>query len=527
MTALTGVGPLIRFLLRRDRVFLPVWILAITVLTYASTAAVRRTYDSPAEIASYAENVGGTAAGIAMAGPPVALTETGGILVYETSLTALLGIALMAVFTVVRHTRKEEEAGRVELLGSTVVSRHAVIYAAVTVAVGASLLVGAGVSLSFLMEEQPVLESLLYGASVAAFGVVFTGVAATAAQLMSHGRGAVGLSLSFLGLAFGLRAIGDVRESFWSWLSPMGWSQQVRVYDDNRWWPLGLSVLLTVALLVATVVLEARRDLGAGIVPARPGPADAGRWLSGPIGLAWRLQRGALLGWVVGVAVMGLLLGSFSESIQNMVDDNPTLQQYFEQSGAASFVDSFLATSLLLLAIGGAGFAVSSALRPRSEESAGRAEPVLATAVSRTRWLSAGLLVTLGGSVAVIASGGLGVGVSYAAWTGRPGDVARMIWYALAYLPPVLLLAAVGVFLVGWAPRAAGAAWSGVALAFIVGWLGSLLELPAVVTDLSPFSHVPLVPAAPVVVTPLVVLTLVTAAAVGVGLVGFRRRDIG
>lgn len=527
MTAFTGIGPLIGFVLRRDRVFLPVWILAITVLTYASTAAVRRTYDTPAEMASYAVNVGGTPAGIAMSGPPVALTETGGILVYETSLTALLGIALMVVFTVVRHTREEEDAGRVELLGSTVVSPHAVILAAVTVAVAASLLVGAGVSLSFLVEEQPVLESLLYGSSVAAFGVVLTGVAACAAQLMSHGRGAVGLSLAFLGLAFGLRAIGDVGETFWSWLSPMGWAQQVRVYDDNRWWPLGLCVLLTAALLVSTVVLEARRDLGAGIVPARPGPAGAGRWLSGPVGLAWRVQRGALLGWVTGVAVMGLLLGSFSESIQNMVDDNPTLQQYFEKSGAASIADSFLATSLLLLAIGGSGFAVSSVLRARSEESSGHAEPLLASEVSRTRWLLAGLLVALGGAVAVAASGGLGVGVSYAASSGRPVEIVRMTGFALTYLPPVLLLAALGVVLVGWAPRAAGAAWSGVALAFVVGWLGGLLDLPAALVDLSPFSHVPMVPADTMLMSPLVVLTLLTAVAVGVGLVGFRRRDIG
>ena len=48
--------------------------------------------------------------------------------------SAMLGVALMAVFLVVRHTRAEEDAGRVELLGSTVVSPHAVITAAVAVA---------------------------------------------------------------------------------------------------------------------------------------------------------------------------------------------------------------------------------------------------------------------------------------------------------------------------------------------------------------------------------------------------------
>ena len=526
MTAFTGVGPLIRFVLRRDRVYLPVWILAITVVTYLSAAAVRRTYDTPVEVASYAVNVGGSPASVAIGGPPVALTQIGGILIYETSLTALLGVALMAIFMVVRHTRREEDAGRVELLGSTVVDPHAVITSAVLVASAASILVGAGVTASFLAEEQPVRESLLYGAAVAAFGVVFTGVAACAAQVMSHGRGAVGVSLAALAVAFGLRAIGDVWENAWSWLSPMGWSQQVRVYDDNRWWPLALSVLLTAVLIAATVLFESRRDLGAGLVATRPGPAEAGRSLSGVAGLNWRLQRGALLGWVVGVWSMGLLLGSFSESIQNLVEDNPTLKEYLASAGL-DVVDAFFATSLLLLAIGGSGFAVSSALRTRAEETADRLESVLATGVSRTRWLFGSLLVTLVGVLLVVASGGLGVGISYAVTTGRVEEVWQLTGYALVHLPAVLLLVALVVLLVGWVPQASGAVWAVLALAFVVGWLGSLLDPPQWVKDLSPFTHIPTVPAVEVTATPLVVLLLLSAAAVLAGWVGFRHRDIG
>jgi ABC-2 type transport system permease protein len=37
----------------------------------------------------------------------------------------------------------------------------------------------------------------------------------------------------------------------------------------------------------------------------------------------------------------------------------------------------------------------------------------------------------------------------------------------------------------------------------------------------------PKLPAAPLDATPLIALTLISAAAVGVGLAGFRRRDIG
>lgn len=526
MSAFTGVVPLIRFVLRRDRIYLPVWVLAIVTVTWVSAAAVRRTYDTPVEITAYAVNVGGSPASVALGGPPVALHQIGGILIYETSLTALLGVALMAIFTVVRHTRREEDAGRVELLGSTVVDPHAVITAAVLVATGASLLVGAGVSLSFVAEQQPVRESLLFGAAVAALGVVFTGVTACAAQVMGHGRGAVGVSLAVLGVAFGLRAIGDVRGSFWSWLSPMGWSQQVKVYADNRWWPLALSLGVTVLLLGATILLEGRRDLGAGLVTARPGRAAARRSLSGVVGLTWRLQRGALLAWLVGVFLMGLLLGSFSESIQNMVEDNPTLKEYLASSGM-DVVEAFFATCLLLLAIGGSGFAVSSALRTRGEETADRLEPVLATAVSRTRWLFGSLLVTVLGAAVVVASGGLGVGISYAVSTDRASEVWRMTGYALVHLPAVLALAAAVVLLVGWLPRAAGVVWALLGLAFVVGWLGSLIDPPQWVKDLSPFTHVPAVPAAEITATPLVVLMLLTVVAIAAGWVGFRRRDIG
>ena len=526
MTALTGAGSLVRFVLRRDRVYLPVWVGAIVGLTYASVAGVRRTYDTPVEIASYAVNIGGSPASVAMAGPPVALHEIGGILVYETSMNALLGVALMSVFLVVRHTRAEEDAGRVELLGATEVSPHAVVAAAVMTAVAASVLVGLGVAGSFLAERQPAAESMLFGTAVAALGVVFAGVAACAAQLMSHARGAIGVSLAVLGVAFGVRAVGDVGENAWSWLSPMGWSQQVRVYDDNRWWPLLLSLGLAATLGALTVVLEARRDLGGGLVPPRPGPARAGRTLSGVVGLSWRLQRGAILGWLAGTLAMGLLLGSFSDAIQNMVEDNPTLAAYFAQSGL-DVVEAYLATSLLLLAIGSSGFAVSSALRLRSEESALRAEPVLATAVGRTRWLLAGLLVTAVGTTVVLAVGGLGVGVSYAASTGRPAEVLTMVGSVLVHLPAVAVLVAVAVLLVGWAPRAAGAAWAGVVVAFVIGWLGALLGLPSWADDLSPFTHVPAVPAAEVTPVPLVVLGGLALAATAAGAVGFRRRDVG
>lgn len=527
MTALAGVGQLVRFMLRRDRVFLPVWVVSLVGIVYVSLRAVHGLYDTPEAIAAYANTVASSPASVALVGPPFAMDQIGGILIYETSSTALLGVALMAVFTVVRHTRREEDAGRIELLGSTVVSPHAVITAAVLVSSLASVLVGLGVAGSFLAEAQPFEQSMLYGASVAALGLVFTGVAAAAAQLMSHGRGAVGASLGFLALVFGLRAVGDVQESNLSWLSPMGWSQQVGVYELDRWWPLGLSLLFTGAMLALTVALESRRDLGSGILTPRPGPAAAGALLSGVVGLAWRLQRGALLGWAVGFVAMAVMLGSFSESIEDMISENPALSDVFATAAAETLVDAYMAVSLLLLSIGVSGYAVASALRMRGEEATGRLEPVLATAVSRHRWIGGNLLVTLLGTLVLVLSGGIGLAAAFAVTTGRSDKAVELVGASLAYLPAILLVAGVAVLLFGVAPRVTGLVWFVVAFSFVVGWLGELLDMPSWAESLSPFSHLPAVPAEGLAATPVLVLSAVTVLVVAVGWSGFRRRDIG
>jgi ABC-2 type transport system permease protein len=516
---------LVRFVLRRDRIRLPVWIGSILAITYASAEAVSNTYDTPTEIASYAENLGNSPATIAMAGPPVALEQIGGILVYETSLTALLGTALMAAFTVVRHTRGEEEEGRTELLVSTVVGRHAGAAAAVLVAGVASVLVGLGVSGSMLAVGMAPHGAWLYGAAVAALGLVFASVAGVAAQLMSHGRSATGLVLAVLAVSFLLRAVGDVQESGWSWLSPIGWSQQVRVLDENRWWPLLLSVALTVVLLAATVLLATRRDVGSGIVPARPGPAHAAAGLRSPLALAWRLQRGSVLAWAVGIFALGAMFGSLSEEMQNMVRDNPTLAQYFEITGG-SVTDALFASALLFNGLGVAAFAVASALRIRHSETVGTLEPVLATGVSRTRALLEPLVVTVVGAVLMLVVGATGSALAWAAQSGEVGPAVELVGLALVYAPGVLVLVGLAVSLIGLLPRLALVAWAGVAIAFVVGWLGGLLDLPDWVNGLSPFDHLPLVPVEDLRVTPLVALSLVAAVLGAAGLWGFRRRDV-
>lgn len=525
MSTFTGTLPLIRFTLRRDRVRLPIWLAALLVLVYASAEAVRGLYPNQATLDLYDATMSSSAAAIAMNGPPTALDTLGGVIVYEVNLTVMIAVALMGVFLVVRHTRGEEEAGRTELVRSGVVGRHAPTTAALLVVGAGVVAVGAGISAIMLAVGLPTSGSLGYGASIALLGLLFTAIGACAAQATAHARGAIGISAGLLGVAFLLRAIGDVGNQAFSWLSPLGWAQALRPFGDERWWPLALLIAATVAMFVLAAVLTTHRDLGSGLVAARAGRATARPRLGTAVGLAARLQRGALIGWTTGVFIGGVAFGSLSREVAAMIELNPAFAQTLASMGT-DLVDAFLATMLLVLAIATGGFTISSTLRLRSEETAGRIEPLLATGLSRRRWMAGGLAVTAAGTALVLAAGGLGAGIAYAVVEGEPGQIVRLTLSALVYAPAALLLAGVAALLFGLVPRATAAAWAALAYCFVVGWLGTVLNFPAVMEELTPYTHIPQVPAEDLRAAPLVLVTLITVALLTAGVANFARRDI-
>jgi ABC-2 type transport system permease protein len=523
---LTGTGPLVRLVLRRDRIRLPVWVLSLLAVVYGSAAAVQGLYDTPGALARYAATMGGSPAVVAMSGPPTALGTLGGITVYEINTTVLVGMALMAIFLVVRHTRGEEEAGRTEMLRSTVVGRHAPTVAALLVVGTGTLAVAAGVGAVMLGLGLPAEGSLAYAASLAAYGLCFTAVGACAAQVTAHARGALGLAGALVGAAFALRAAGDVGNQALSWLSPMGWVHAVRPFGDERWWPVLLMLAVSVGVLVLGAELTTHRDVGSGLVPPRAGPEHATPRLGTAVGLAARLQRGALVGWCIGVFVAGVSFGSLTSSVEEFVELNEEVAKVFTGTGS-DLVDAFLGTMLLFLALAGSGFTISSVLRLRAEEAAGRVEPLLATGLSRRRWAVGALVVTLGGTVLVALAGGLGTGLAHGLASGDLGDAPRVTGAALAYVPATLVLGAVGVVLVGWLPRFAVAVWAGMAFCFLVGWLAEVLDLPAWVRGLSPYTHVDLVPAQPMAWGSALWMTLIAVGLVTLGIANLSKRDIG
>ena len=96
--------------------------------------------------------------------------------------------------------------------------------------------------------------------------------------------------------------------------------------------------LVAAALLVALAVwLRGRRDVGAGLVAARPGHGRAPRSLSGAVGLACRTQRGRArrLGRSA-LFVLGAVYGSLTQGVEDMARSNPALEEYFRAAGQGS-----------------------------------------------------------------------------------------------------------------------------------------------------------------------------------------------
>ena len=524
---MTGAAALLRFLLRRERFALPWWLLGAGLLVLIQSTQSQNLYDDAADLAKLRGTIGGNTAVVAMSGPTRLLDSIGGEVVFEISAFVAIVVALMSMFLVGRHTRGDEEAGRAELVRSARVGRNASLAAALTLAALANTVVGLLVLAAAVGTGLPAGGSLLFGAAIAAVGLTFAALTAVAAQVFENTRAVYGSVGLVLGAAYALRAAGDVGDGTLSWLSPIGWGQRTFPYAGDRWWPLLLPLAATALLIAAAVFLQERRDFGAGLVPSRPGRAGAAPSLRNAYALAWRLQRGALAGWVAGLALLGVAYGSIGNTMQQYIADNPEVAEFLP-GGAADIVDAYLALTVGVSALIVAAYGVTSTMRARAEETSGRAEPVLATATSRFAWLGGHLAVALAGSALALLAIGVGEGVAYGLTVSDAGQVPRLVGVALTQLPAVWLVIAVAALAIGWWPRrAAVLAWAAVGYCAVVALFADSFDLPGWSQRASPFAHTPRVPLDDLRITPLLVMALVTAALLAAGRAGLRRRDVG
>ncbi|MFC5826594.1 ABC transporter permease [Nonomuraea insulae] len=513
---MTGTGALIRLILRRDRLILPVWIVVTVLVPYGVASGAASLYTTPESLLKYAEEAMANTAQVAMRGVVYAPT-LGGVTAWGAGMSGALVAALASLLVVIRHTRTEEETGRRELLGSTVVGRHAGLAATLVVVLGANLVAAVLLAGAMTALGLPVAGSFMLGLSTAGVGVAMGAVAAVAAQCTTGSGAARGLAFAALAVLFLVRGVGDARGSWLSWASPFGWARLSLAYTGDRWWVLVLFAGFSVALVWVAYLLAARRDLAAGLLPDRAGPGSAAAALRSPFALAWRSHRGPLLAWTAGCAAVGALLGSAVDGAQQQI------------SGLFSGADALFTFSLLVLSQAVSGYAISAALRPRAEERDGLAELLLAAAPARVRWAMAHLAFAVAGPALMLAVTGVAMGLTYGAAVGDVGgELPALLGTALLWLPAVWVMAALATALLGLLPRVSAAvAWGLLGVFLLVELAFEFGQVNEGVLGLSPFSHIPrTLLGAPLDLVQLVALLALALALAGAGMMGLRRRDI-
>lgn len=531
---LVGLAPVGLLAIRRSRWFWLGWVLPLALVLPITVSAYDTLFPDPEAAAVTVHALGSNPTLRAICGPPFDLMTPGGFAAWRVGTFVATLVAVMAALGVIRASRAEEEDGRTELLRSAAVGRHTPLAAAVGVAVAGSTLLGGLVAAAMIASRTPVVGSVCLGAGLALTGTAFTGLGAVTAQLSGSARTARGLALAAIGMAYLVRAVADgsseasvVRDL--NWISPVAWAGLARPYADERWWVLGLPIAMSVGLVAAAFALESHRDHAAGIMPDRLGPPRAGAGLATSWALTWRLQRGTVSGWLVGLGIWGLAIGSLSGSFEQMLRDTPRLAAMFRRMGGDASVlrDAFYAAMLGLVVVVVAMAGLQLLYHLLREEDRGHTEVVVATAVSRWEFAGSHLVTALVVPTALLAVSGAGLAATEA-WTSRSwAPLGTVTGAALALAPGTWLTVGMAMLLIGWAPRLAWLGWVVVGWSLFTVWVGALLDLPDWLIDATPFARLSQLPVDPMDWGAFWGTAALAAVFVALGLIGYRRRDLG
>jgi len=516
----TGTPSLLRLALRRDRVRLSIWLAALTLMMVYAPNAIKLAYPDEAQRQARV-NLMKTPAAIIMGGPMFGGNETdlGAMMANELMLTMIVATSILAILTVIRHTRAEEESGAAELVLSSVVGRYARTTAALIIVGGVNAVLAVTMTLAMASTGFGLVDTAAMCLGITGVAMVFGAVAAVTAQLWRQSRTATGAAMATLALAVFVRGIGDVIDnsgSALSWFSPIAWAQQMRAFVDVRWWPFALLVVLTLGLIAVAAALESRRQYDDGTIPSS-GERPNAHAIGSVLGLHLTLQRGQTIGWAVGLFLGGLAFGSMTKSLLDAAKENELIQRVLVAEGT----DSVYTTMTQFLAAAATAYVVSAVLRVLGDEENGLGEAVLAGAVSRWRWLLTAIASALIGSAVLMFFAGLGNGLGAGITLGEPATIARLTVAGLAYVPAMAVIA--GIAAVGVAVRKGWIGWLAVAFVVVSLYLGALLRLPKWLLDLSPVGQTTAPSEYPM--PALAVMIVVAAALIFAAGVIYRRRD--
>jgi ABC-2 type transport system permease protein len=511
------------------------WGLVFGATIAASATSYTSTFPTAAAREQIARAFEGNTAWEALFGPIRGLDTVAGYTSYKSLMFTMILGAIWGLLVATRLLRGEEDAGRWELFlaGHTTRARGA-LQASAGLGVGAIALwvptalltAGAGTSSKV---HIGVGASLFFAAAVAAAAAMFMAIGMLVGQVAASRRDANLIGAGVLAAAYLLRmaADSDAALGWLRWASPFGWVEELRPLTGSR--PIAFVPILALmaGLVIVSVWIAARRDVGAGALAVRDAPKARTFLLGGQAGLTLRLTRPTVVGWVAALAATGLVFGLVAQAAGSALRGAQGLEQAIERlggtiAGAATYLGFVFVVAAGLMAIAVAGQVAAI----RNEESSGHLENLLVRPVSRWRWLAVRLAVGLG--LVVVAS----VFAGFAAWVGATSQGAGvglgdLLEAGLNVVPPAVFVLGIGALAFGLWPRGAiGVVYGLVVWSFLVEVIAAAFDSNHWLRDTSPLLHIAPVPAADpnwAAAAWLVGLGLL-AASVGTG--AFQRRDL-
>jgi ABC-2 type transport system permease protein len=521
-------------------------VLLVSVLMGLTLIGVSNAIVSQFDTAEARKELGAVVAAVppilqGLAGKPVNVETLGGYLQYKYGAFFPLIVSLWSILALSATLAAEARRGSLEFVAATAVTRRRIALEKLLAHVAGLTIASLVVFLSLAVvgrtvhglpgDEIPMQAAVGYALWLGLLSLASGALAFALAPFVGRGSAAgVAGAVMFGGFIFNgyqaaIPAIAPLANLSW-----FGWTSNhiplAGVYD---WVSLLPVALVAIVLLVVGVEAFARRDIGATSPIPTPGLPRTLLGLRGPTGRAIGQNLPSALAWGIGIGLFGVAIAGSGRSFVEQLSNSPDFVQLlnsvfpgFDISSVGGFLQLLYVEFGLILA----GLAASMLVAVwASDETSGRLEFLLATPLSRVRWLTSGWAAILVGVAVftVIQAFGIAVGAMIAG-----GDIATPVEGSLVLGLYAAALAGIGVAIGG--VFGTGYAAPAVAVITIVTWfvgvIGPALGLPDAFGELALTSHYGFTMLGQWDVVGIVASVMIAMGGVAIGAWGFKRRDL-
>lgn len=519
-----GSGKYFRFTLRHNLVRYLVWIAVVVgMLAYVIVFYQSQQKNDPHFLDQFTNitQAGGMAAMIGK----ITVTSLAGAVWSKIWMFLAMTLAIGMVFQVTKGMRADEENGRTELFRSRPFGIHSTLTAVVSGALLLCAVIGilstlCSIGLGLDPSGAGIIGSVVFGLSIIGCGWLGVGVGALTNQLSASASLANSTGSIVIAAFYALRMVGDMGNNAMVWISPIGWGEKMAPWAENRGWLIIPAIVLTAVLIAIALIIESRRDYGAGVLRERNGRADATPLMRHSWGLLLHLYKGAIIGWSVGMVFAGFLFGSVAKQMLDMLSNMKIAMIH------GNGMDALLGFLLVFIGLIAMVLPVQIMTGLRSDEAKGLTESQLSGGMSRYRLILERIVVSCCALVLLLLLGGVSMGVSYGAVAKDMSQAWKLALDALVYLPGILAVMGIVVLLFGFIPRATiPVTWFLYGVMYFDVLFGDTLKLPNWVSHIMPFTGTPRIPYESINAS---VFGFAAAAVVFIllGMLGLRKRDV-